>query len=51
MAEKKDNTNTYLLIGGGVLVLMLWDKIFGKSEEEKKLNKEEEKLEALAEIE
>lgn len=46
MAEKKDNTTTYIIVGG-VLVLVIWDKIFGKSEEEKKLNKEEEKLEAL----
>ena len=43
MAEQKDNTGMYL-IAAGVGVLFLWDKIFGKSEEEKKLDTEEKKL-------
>lgn len=47
MAEqKKDNTTTYIIVGG-VLILVVWDKIFGKSEEEKKLEAVEEKLEKL----
>lgn len=47
MAEEKTDNTTKYLIAGGIALVFVWDKIFGKSEEEKKADKEEEKISLL----